>query len=212
MTNCSTCGCTRHPAAKPGNCQSCHTLLKRIENGEIYKKRIDELGFDLHLYDLTLGVHGKVKVTNRECGHMFTGRLNNIFSGKIVCGVCGPQKRMKHALKFYVEKHGRTYDLADWNDYKNRVMSLSNAYYEQNKHILNPLDLPRMRAGAHPDAVNVDHIIPMIYGFKNGLPIELLANPLNIRVISATSNLRKKQKLTEEAKALLEVLSPKHYQ
>lgn len=210
MNSCQTCGCERHPVAKPGNCQICHIKQKRQRHEDDYRNRLEILQYDVHSYDQAKGIHGKIEVTNRECGHTFTAKLDNILNGFTKCGVCGPKTRIKAAAIKYVELFGRNYDLTKWNDYKKEAWIHTNVYYKANRHILNPMGLPRKKAGSHPDAINVDHIIPMIYCFKNSLPIELATDPLNIRVISAVENLQKKQKLTEETEALLLQLRSKY--
>ena len=136
-------------------------------------------------------------------------KFDNLINGFTVCGICGPKLRTKNATKAYVAKYGRTYDLKLWKDYKLKVEALSNQAYEAHKSSLNPLNLPRCKPATHPDAVNLDHLIPIIYGFKNGLAPELLANLRNLKIVPARDNLRKKQKLTDEAKALLAELSHK---
>ena len=70
----------------------------------------------------------------------------------------------------------------------------------------NPDNLPRTRADLHKDAVNLDHIIPIIYGFKNGIASEIIADARNLRILPARKNLSKKQKLTEEGEILLKEL------
>lgn len=156
------------------------------------------------------GIHGKIEVRNRVCDHVFLVKVGNILDGATVCGVCGPTKRAAIALKGYVDKYGRTYDITKWADYKREVWVLTNLYYKANVHKLNPMGLPRRRAGSHPDAVNLDHLIPMIYCFKNKLPIEFAADPENIRMIPAVENLSKKQTMTPPAAALLTKLKVKY--
>lgn len=209
MNTCQTCGKERHPVAKPGNCQACHSELLRQHHDTIWMQRLKDKGYTFHKYDCYLpykGIHAKVEVTNHECGHTFIAKLDNILNDFTKCGVCGPKTRTKNATKGYIAKFGRTYDLKLWKDYRLQVEILSNKYYNENKAMMNPLDHPRMKPNSHPNAVNLDHIIPIIYGFKNGLSPELIADGRNLRIICATQNLRKKQKLTDEARALLDSL------
>jgi hypothetical protein len=110
---------------------------------------------------------------------------------------------MKHALKFYVEKYGRTYDLTKWKDYQHKVRMLSGPNYYKDFYRINPLNLKRGRVEIDPDCVHLDHIIPVIYGFKNGLAPEILADAQNLRIVPAKTNLSKKSTLTKEAEKLL---------
>lgn len=210
MKTCPNCGYTRNTNPNAGLCANCekerrYEHFKEIWLIELKKKH------EVNHYHIDKGIHSKVTITNRDCGHTFTAKLDNVLNGFTKCGVCGPSTRIKNAMTKYVEKYGRNYDLSKWNDYRKEAWVITNLYYKENKHQLNPMGLPRKKAGSHPDAVNVDHIIPMIYCFKNSLPIELATDPLNIRVISAVENLQKKQKFTEEAEVLLIQLRSKYF-
>ena len=206
MNICQTCGCERHPVAKPGNCQSCHSKLKREQYSQDWSRRLIELNFDIVQFDLSKGIHSKVTVTNKECGHTFTAKLNNILNKATICGICGPTKRMKFALNAYIEKYGRKYDLTKWRDYLGYVRQITDELYFSNPSRFNPDNLPRTRADLHKDAVNLDHIIPIIYGFKNSIAPEIIADARNLRILPARKNLSKKQKLTEEGEILLKEL------
>jgi len=206
MNLCQTCSVERHPAAKPGNCNSCYIKLKRIIQNQEWKIQFDSLGYDIVEFNITQGSHSNVTVTNRACGHTFSARVGNLITRRTICGFCGPKKRFAGALKAYVEKYGRTYDLKKWRDYCDHVRILSEKVYRENKVTMNPNNFPRTTPSRHPDAVNLDHIIPIIYGFKNGLAPEILADARNLRIVLAKKNLSKKQVLTLEAEALLNVV------
>lgn len=209
MNYCQTCGSVRHPVAKPGNCKECHFKIKRELFIQEWNNKLDYLGFDVITINLIKGAHSKVEVKNRTCGHTFTAKLNNILSGMTKCGICGPKMRTKKATEKYIKMFGRDYDISEWKGYLLEVRALSNITYDRHKNILNPMGLPRCKPSKHPDAVNLDHIIPIIEGFKKKIPTYLMADIRNLRIIPAKANLRKKQKLTEEAEKLLEVLNKK---
>lgn len=204
---CQSCGSERHPVAKPGNCKECHLRIRRQSFEELWIKQIQDLGYDFLSYVTRIGSHSLVTVKNNSCGHTFTSKLNNIVSRMTICAPCGKTARMRPAFDAWYAKNKRTYDLKEWKDYRDKVRWLSDRIYEANKSTMNPLDLPRCKPNTHLDAVNLDHVIPIIYGFKNGIPAEKLADLRNLRVVSARSNLRKKQKLTEEARRLLDELA-----
>ena len=164
---CNNCGVERHPVSKPGNCQACRTLLDRERFKIQWREDIEKHGYDFIEYLGYNGSHTKVKVTNHECGHTFIAAANNIISRRTICGECGPTKRMKSAFDAWYEKNKRTYDLQKWKDYTLLTRHLSNQTYTKHKNMLNPMGLPRRKANAHTNAVNLDHIIPIIYGFKN---------------------------------------------
>lgn len=58
------------------------------------------------------------------------------------------------------------------------------------------------RAGV-PGAHQLDHIVPVSYGYEHKIPAELLASQDNLQYIPWEDNLSKKDKLTERAKQLL---------
>lgn len=49
-----------------------------------------------------------------------------------------------------------------------------------------------------------DHIVPVKYGFENGIAIELICSVENVKRVPAKENLSKGSKLTEESKKILE--------
>lgn len=206
MNSCQNCGKERHPVAKPGNCHECHHLLLREKFKIEWKVRLEEMGFDTTPLKIHKGIKSQVTVINRKCGHRFTAQMSNILNGATECGICGPKHRTKNATKAYVAKYGRDYDLKLWKDYKLKVEALSNKTYVENLNLLNPMGLPRVKPNTHPDAVNLDHILPIIHGFKNGVLPERMASLDNLRIIAARDNLRRRQKLTPEAKVLLQEL------
>jgi len=50
---------------------------------------------------------------------------------------------------------------------------------------------------------HIDHIVPIIYGFKNNIPIELMSSVENLQMISCAENMEKGTKITDQAKVLL---------
>lgn len=206
MKTCPQCGYTRNTNPLADLCTPCRIAKNRDQFDEDQKERLEANNLIFHKRISGTGIHSKVEVTNKECGHTFIAKTNNLLDGATICGVCGPTKRMAHALKHYIVKYGRTYDLKLWKDYKLKAEIISNQIYDANKQMMNPNNYPRMKPNTHPDAVNLDHIIPMIYGFKNDLPVELISDIRNLRIINASQNLRKRQKLTDEAKTLLNSL------
>jgi hypothetical protein len=147
-----------------------------------------------------------VNVTNNDCGHTFTAKLNNILNRMTICGECGPKKRTKKATEKYIEMFGRTYDLTKWEDYRHKVRMLSGPNYYKDFYRINPDNLKRGRVEIDPDCVHLDHIIPIIYGFKNNIAPEILADARNLRILPARKNLSKKSVMTEEAETLLKVI------
>lgn len=60
------------------------------------------------------------------------------------------------------------------------------------------IHLRKFRGGHH-----IDHIVPIYLGFKLGIPVALIASPLNLRMLEGRANLAKGKRLTKEAALLL---------
>lgn len=50
---------------------------------------------------------------------------------------------------------------------------------------------------------DIDHIVPISYGYKNNIPPELIGSISNLRVISSKENVKKGDRLTKESEELL---------
>lgn len=135
---CPGCGITRHTSPGSLECVKCRTARKRKEFAVEAVARLDARGYTVH-DDLAVipDNKAKVEVTNRECGCRYKVQLCNLLSGASKCSVCGPTKRAANALKHYIEKHGRDYDLTLWEDYLTQVRQLSDRCYEANIDTLN---------------------------------------------------------------------------
>lgn len=191
---CTKCGTVRHTSPGSLLCVKCITAQRRADYYEGCKKQLDELGYDLHSKAEDV-VHNKVKieVTNRKCQHRYFVNLRNVIDQSSKCSVCGPKKRGIQLTAAYLAKFGRDYDLTLWEDYLTQVRQLSDRCYEANIDTLNPKRLPRSRPDLNPDAVNLDHIVPIIECFKRGWDIHEAAALSNLQLLPARENLSKKQ-------------------
>lgn len=189
---CSSCGIVRHTRPDALLCVKCITKKRRNEFATDSIEKLDAKGYTIHS-DLTLIKNNKdkIEVTNRECGCRYKVQLCNLLSGASKCSVCGPKKRMAIAMVHWKEKYGRDYDL--WEDYLTQVRQLSDRCYDANIDTLNPKRLPRSRPDLNPDAVNLDHIVPIIECFKRGWDIHEAAALTNLQLLPARENLSKKQ-------------------
>lgn len=52
---------------------------------------------------------------------------------------------------------------------------------------------------------DIDHIVPISYGYKNNIPPELIGSLENLRVISNRDNIAKGDKITDDSKVILEL-------
>lgn len=80
--------------------------------------------------------------------------------------------------------------------YRRQVTTLTN----RNKH---HLDLSTIGLCGTPGATQVDHIVPVKYGYLNDIPPELIASSDNLQIIPWEENRQKWDILTEDAKQLL---------
>lgn len=63
-------------------------------------------------------------------------------------------------------------------------------------HLLEGYDRQkRTRIDIDKNAFHIDHIIPIIYGYKHGIPPEIIGNINNLRFISALENHKKSKKI-----------------
>lgn len=182
---CIDCGIERHRSAKTGRCHQCKLANDKIVNRARTIKMLTDLGYDI-ISDFENSSHAMITVKRLSCGHLTTSRVNNIITQKCKCQICGPIERMKKCLAGYMRDHGRDYDLKKWVDYRTLCRRLTNRTYKQNKNILNPNDLPRSMKDNH-----IDHKVPLIVCFKEGIAPEKAASLTNIQFVTAKSNLSK---------------------
>lgn len=77
-------------------------------------------------------------------------------------------------------------ELKDIKSYRRAVSYHTNKTYEEYKHILNPNNLDR---GVYTN--HIDHIFPVIEGWKNKIDPKLISDYINIRLIDSYDNLSK---------------------
>lgn len=81
----------------------------------------------------------------------------------------------------------------EFKRYRDRVTKLTEEIYERNIDIINPNKRPRTKAGVD-GGYQLDHIIPVSYGFKNDLPIEEIAKLENLQMLPWRENIIKGSK------------------
>lgn len=202
---CNNCGVKRNTNSRAELCTNCEKDRRKQHYLSKWKSELCSKGYEIIEFQVR-NSHSPVTVKKIDCSHIFTAKLNNILSGMTSCGYCGPKTRIKPALSKYVEKYGRTYDLKEWTDYRRYVRMLSEQTYREHIDVLNPKRLNRSRPDLDQNSVQLDHIIPIIYGFKNGIDPELIADVRNLRIVDCTVNLQKKQSLSPDAKKVLQLL------
>ena len=86
-------------------------------------------------------------------------------------------------------------DMDEYKRYRNKVSNLTEKTYRKYKHKINPDDLPRTKAGVE-NGYQLDHIIPVRFGFDNGIPPEMLSEQENLRMLTWQKNLERNRKDT----------------
>ena len=203
---CLTCGKERNPKCRPGQCVDCRTHDK--QKNQLAKEHhfLKENGYII----LTKGQPprnnlGKAvyELIRSECGHNYTAVFHNIRKqivslGIAPCTICGAEKRMNACMSAFIDKYGRDYDISNYEDYRSRVRNETEKTYRLQQQAINPNDVDRGRTEWH-----LDHIVPVIYGFKYAIAPELIGSVQNLQMLPFDHNIRKHAHLTKEAKALL---------
>lgn len=141
-----------------------------------------------------------VTFRNPKCGHIFTCNAVNILRTDTVCTVCGKEERTSHInnwSKSNSEEWKKTADI--WQKYKSKVTKLTKQSYKNNKHNINPNNLPIGRAGTE-GAYHIDHIVPIRYCFEHFVSEEICAHPDNLQMLGWRENIGSRDKLKENIK------------
>ncbi len=140
------------------------------------KKTIGEIGkaFEAESYTLL----SKEYKNNRQkleyicsSGHRHSISWANWSQGQR-CPYCITESKMKY------KENLRKYKI-----YREAINNLTNRIYYKNKRYINPRNLIRDKYSYH-----IDHIYSIIDGFKNDIPIDIISNPNNLRIILAKDN------------------------
>lgn len=83
-----------------------------------------------------------------------------------------------------------------YRKYAGTIHRLSQKIYEQNEKTINPDGYIRTVCGVE-GGYQLDHIIPVRFGFDNNIPVEEVARLENLRVIPWKQNLKKGKKVGE---------------
>jgi hypothetical protein len=81
--------------------------------------------------------------------------------------------------------------LTEWQLYNKTVRNLTEQVYRKHKHVINPSGLPRGLSKTGVEGINVyqlDHIVPIFYGFQNQIPETLIASLQNLQLLHWRDN------------------------
>jgi len=106
----------------------------------------------------------------------------------------GKSRSGQNSPRFLSEK-----DRSEWEYYRDKVRSLTEITYKNNKDIINPNGYKRGIIDYH-----LDHIIPLWHGFKNNIDPTLLSLPENLRMLLWSTNIKRhKTKLNNDERIFL---------
>lgn len=197
---CVQCNCPRHPKAKPGLCHSCIWKNNKKTLIEECSDKVKSWGYEIVNYEFDKHNHLAFNIITPCCKTEFYSVFGNLTKGiinlqskgidRMPCPKCGGEERIGKALEGFIEKYGRDYDIAEYEDYNLKVRQLSEQTYRNNKSTINPLNYKRGHRDYH-----LDHIFPVIECFKQGLSIEFASSIDNLQMLPYDENIRKHCKI-----------------
>jgi hypothetical protein len=149
-----------------------------IINKEYISKIVEEQGFKLIEIK---NINGKYSEFTVEClkGHQEDKKYSN-FSRKNKKFTC------KRCYYDSISLNLTEEDIKKIEKYVKSVRSLTSKMYNKYKHIINPKDLPKSRYEYH-----LDHKYSIYEGFKNNIPVKVIASKENLEMIPYLENLIK---------------------
>lgn len=177
-------------------CPKCAFDRKTSETRLNNIQKINDLGYlILGIYDPNItGVHNKLLVHRLKCGHEFSPKINNLLSGKSICPVCNTIRKKSQMIGWNKQRAIPEHRLSEWEKYKKLVGYYTNKNYQYYKNKINPDNLTRGRCGSH-GAYQLDHIVPISWCFKHGVPAMTSGHQDNLQMITWLQNIQYKDKL-----------------
>ena len=193
---CERCGKEERTGSYAKVCHACHWEVKQAEAAENEKSTLVGLGYE-EVDGPSLNKHSQRswQFIHSECGTRQTWTFSNIRKqlnlrpDKVPCSHCGSKERIKPAMDAYIEKYGRDFDVTLWEEYKVAARRMTERTYKEHKHEINPLNLKRGYRTYH-----LDHKMPIIEGFLQGIPVEVIAAKENLQILPALTNMSKGRK------------------
>lgn len=201
---CDVCKKVEETFSKSNTCAACARKNKQAILAVNEIQELTSYGYTV-LSGPTLDNHGHNKYTvltpccNKEYEPlMLTVRSMMQRRGIPPCSSCGGKERMSKAFTAYLEEYGVDYDLEKFDDYSKIVRGFTEKTYQRWKHIINPSNLQRGYANWH-----LDHKVPVLWCFKNGVLPELAGSVLNLQMLRFDENIRKLAKVPDNPHAIL---------
>lgn len=127
---------------------------------------------------------------NEDKKHLFKERLTLALDGKSLNDF--HTEEMYIARRKMLEERGDIIpldQLSEWQLYSRKVRNLTERNYRLHKNIINPNNLPRIQ-----NQYELDHIVPIFYGFANNIPEYLIASIDNLQILPSYDNKSKGKK------------------
>lgn len=132
-----------------------------------------------------------VEVKNKECGHTFEARWDNLKNELSNCPTCNDIAKAKRCRSFNEERHSvAQLSKSAWDAYKSKVYQYTRASYKKHKSLINPDNLPRTVSGKK--GYHLDHIASIKNCFEWGVPPDKCGDYRNLRMIAWKENSSKK--------------------
>lgn len=189
---CQGCGKIERTASRALKCRLCFeadkTAARLVEERKLLEGMYEEVEGPIGLQHN----HRLWRFVHLQCGTRQTWTLPNIRKqlnrrpNSVPCSHCGGKERMSKAMEAFIEKYGRDFDVTLWEEYRTKVRRLTEKTYKAHRLEINPLNLKR---GVH--TYHLDHKMPIIDGFLQGIPAEQIAAKENLQILPAFDNLSK---------------------
>jgi len=112
-------------------------------------------------------------------GHQHSIRWRNWKYGAR-CYSCQIEKRSGEGCHLW--KDDSIYNLSEFSNYKGRVTSITNYNFRKYSYLIDPENIGR------GNGYDLDHCVSISDGFKNNIDPEIIASPVNLKVVTVTEN------------------------
>ena len=178
--------------------QGCKKCTDKAKYAESRKKNFALVSSKFHIIDEIsndecVPKSKKVKVKNKDCGHVFTAQWDNLKNGTSICPVCNKEEKIKRCRENNNKKHLESLvGKSEFQAYKSKVDIFTRKSYKKHKKIINPNNVKRVVAGGV--GYHLDHIVSIKNCFLWGVPPEICGDYRNLRMIEWKENLFKKSR------------------
>jgi 5-methylcytosine-specific restriction endonuclease McrA len=128
----------------------------------------------------------KIRISNKK----FFSENKRVPWNKGKTGVQTPWNKGKTGYSMPSRRKISEEDYQNYQKYKRAVYTASRKTYKLHEHIINPNKLLLGRSGTE-SAHQIDHKIPVSYGYNIRIPVHVMADVENLQLLSWKDNLKK---------------------